>query len=170
MSAPTRRPRVNVPQGTPSYMAPEIVKGTSGSRKSDIWGVGITLLEMLTGKTGYDLSNKFALMFAIGRGALPEIPPGIDQQAATLITSCTKLLATERPTASEILRHPFVNGACAVHREGDCETQVAVLNLAATFSKLQVFSSGARAAGHSVMRISQDSGRLESEELSALGP
>ena len=33
-------------QGTPNWMAPEIIKGVGGSRFSDIWSVGCTVLEM----------------------------------------------------------------------------------------------------------------------------
>jgi serine/threonine protein kinase len=38
-------------RGTPNWMAPETVKRLEYTRYSDIWSVGCTIIEMLTGKT-----------------------------------------------------------------------------------------------------------------------
>jgi len=40
--------------GSPAYMAPELIEGEDASKQSDLWGLGIVLLEALTG------SNPFA--------------------------------------------------------------------------------------------------------------
>ena len=37
-------------KGTPSYLAPEIIKGNDYGVHSDIWSFGILIYEMLTGK------------------------------------------------------------------------------------------------------------------------
>lgn len=36
-------------KGTPNWMAPEIVKSLECTRFSDIWSLGCTLIELLTG-------------------------------------------------------------------------------------------------------------------------
>jgi serine/threonine protein kinase len=43
--------------GTPEYMAPELCSGKEGSSQSDIYSLGILLLEMLTGKAPFKSSN-----------------------------------------------------------------------------------------------------------------
>lgn len=51
------------PPGSPCYMAPELFRGTAGAEQSDIFGLGVTLYEMLTGDYPYgeiDESGNYA--------------------------------------------------------------------------------------------------------------
>lgn len=42
------------------YMAPEVIKNEGISEKSDVWSVGCTVIEMLTGKIPWaDINPKF---------------------------------------------------------------------------------------------------------------
>lgn len=53
-------------KGTPVFMSPEVVINQNYSRKSDVWGVGCTLIQMATGNPPYsEFSNHFAALFAI---------------------------------------------------------------------------------------------------------
>ncbi|CAA7057736.1 unnamed protein product [Microthlaspi erraticum] len=99
-------------KGTPFWMAPEVInpKRTDGYGSSaDIWSLGCTVLEMLTGKIPYcDLENPVQALFRIGRGVLPEIPDTLTPDSQDFILKCLKVNPEERPTAAELLNHPFV--------------------------------------------------------------
>uniref|UniRef100_A0A1J3JZK2 mitogen-activated protein kinase kinase kinase n=1 Tax=Noccaea caerulescens TaxID=107243 RepID=A0A1J3JZK2_NOCCA len=99
-------------KGTPFWMAPEVInpKRTDGyGNSADIWSLGCTVLEMLTGKIPYcDLENPIQALFRIGRGVLPEIPDTLSPDSQDFILKCLKVNPEERPTAAELLNHPFV--------------------------------------------------------------
>ena len=58
--------------GTPYYLSPEICQEKPYNQKSDIWSLGCTMIEMLTGKPPYaGIENCFAVMIRIGRGEVP---------------------------------------------------------------------------------------------------
>jgi eukaryotic-like serine/threonine-protein kinase len=48
--------------GTPDYISPEQVRGGRGDARSDIYSVGVTLYEMLTGQVPFSGPNPFIVM------------------------------------------------------------------------------------------------------------
>jgi mitogen-activated protein kinase kinase kinase 1 len=47
-------------------------------------------------------------LFKIGRGEAPAIPNTISKDARDFVSQCVKPKAEDRPSASELLEHPFV--------------------------------------------------------------
>jgi serine/threonine protein kinase len=55
--------------GTLPYMAPEVVSGTGYTSKVDIWGLGVSLIEVLEGTTANHRLKKHSLMLKLLHGA-----------------------------------------------------------------------------------------------------
>nr|ABK06419.1 HA-tagged protein kinase domain of putative mitogen-activated protein kinase kinase kinase [synthetic construct] len=98
-------------KGTPFWMAPEVInrKDSDGyGSPADIWSLGCTVLEMCTGQIPYSDLEPVQALFRIGRGTLPEVPDTLSLDARLFILKCLKVNPEERPTAAELLNHPFV--------------------------------------------------------------
>jgi len=102
--------------GTPNYMAPEVIKQTSGrSRKADIWSIGCTVLRLLTGRPLWGdrhFDSQAALLYYIANILeLPPLPEGLSAQAQEFIQACLEIDPLKRPSAAELLTFPFAQYA-----------------------------------------------------------
>jgi serine/threonine protein kinase len=88
-------------------------------RRADIWSLGCTVLEMLTGQHPWpDLDNHWSAMFAIARSTEgPPRPAGMSATALDFLDCCLQVDPAQRPTATELLQHPWVATADAARRE-----------------------------------------------------
>lgn len=106
--------------GTPLYMAPEACTG-SVKTASDIWGVGITVHQMLAGNVPYIFTEELPfepLRFMFQLGRLDEHPAAAPQINTALITDATALAFVNqtlkhdpegRPSAEHCLIHTFLS-------------------------------------------------------------
>ncbi|KAI7808902.1 putative mitogen-activated protein kinase kinase kinase 19, partial [Triplophysa rosa] len=97
--------------GTPYWMAPEVINETGHGRKSDIWSIGCTMFEMATGKPPLAHMAKMAALFYIGarKGLMPSLPNDFSTNARDFVQACLTRDPRERPSAKELLRHPFIS-------------------------------------------------------------
>ncbi|XP_022844645.1 mitogen-activated protein kinase kinase kinase 3-like isoform X1 [Olea europaea var. sylvestris] len=97
-------------KGSPYWMAPEVVMNTNGySLAVDIWSLGCTILEMATSKPPWSQYEGVAAIFKIGNSKdMPEIPDHLSNDAKSFIRLCLQREPAARPTASQLLGHPFV--------------------------------------------------------------
>ncbi|CAJ0944558.1 unnamed protein product, partial [Mesorhabditis belari] len=91
--------------GTPHYLAPEVVLGQrEAGRRADIWSMGVTLVEMLTGKVPYrelpDIEATLKIAFEEPQCQLPE---KINESLQTLTRSMMTKSYEDRPTARQLL-------------------------------------------------------------------
>lgn len=99
-------------KGTPYWMAPEVILQTGHSFSADIWSVGCTVIEMATGKPPWSQQyQEVAALFYIGTTkSHPPIPEHLSFEAQDLLLKCLHKEPELRPSASDLLQHPFVTG------------------------------------------------------------
>ncbi|KAH7671061.1 Mitogen-activated protein kinase kinase kinase protein [Dioscorea alata] len=97
-------------KGSPYWMAPEVIMNGSGYNLSvDIWSLGCTILEMATSKPPWSQYEGVAAIFKIGNSKdIPEIPEHLSPDAKNFLKLCFQRNPSARPTAAELLGHPFV--------------------------------------------------------------
>lgn len=108
--------KMNSMTGTPMYMSPEVITGTTtGSQSSiDIWSLGCCVLEMATGRRPWaNLDNEWAIMYHIAAGQLPQLPSA-DQMSEQGLAFLMRTLQRDpllRPTATELLQDPWIQNS-----------------------------------------------------------
>ncbi|KAK7282760.1 hypothetical protein RIF29_11792 [Crotalaria pallida] len=75
---------------------------------ADMWSLGCTVLEMLTGQIPYCELECMQALFRIGKGERPPIPDSLSRDARDFIMQCLQVNPNDRATASQLLNHPFV--------------------------------------------------------------
>ncbi|QBR75443.1 serine/threonine protein kinase [Microbacterium sediminis] len=87
--------------GTLGYLAPEQLRGEAPSPASDVYSLGLVLLEALTGTRVFPAHGGAEALAARHAGPV-EIPPGVPAEWATLLRRMTADDAAERPSALEV--------------------------------------------------------------------
>ncbi|KAK9480840.1 kinase-like domain-containing protein [Lipomyces japonicus] len=96
-------------QGSVYWMAPEVVKQTSYTRKADIWSLGCLVVEMFTGTHPFPEFSQMQALFKIGTQCSPEIPKDVSEEAKDFLGKTFELDFEKRPTAGVLLTHPFLS-------------------------------------------------------------
>ncbi|YCI74412.1 serine/threonine protein kinase [Arthrobacter sp. R1-13] len=86
--------------GTAAYLSPEQAKGAEMGPASDIYSLGLVLLESIKGTVEYPGSAVESAVARLYRA--PEIPPDVPKEWADLLRAMTALDPLERPTAADI--------------------------------------------------------------------
>ena len=102
--------------GTSTYMAPERIQGAKYSIKSDVWSVGLTVMELAIGRFPFDASETAAGGREAGPSGILDLlqqivhepPPRLPKSTAfpasldEMIQSCLQNKADDRPTPREL--------------------------------------------------------------------
>ena len=94
--------------GTPYWMAPEIIEMAGPTTACDIWSVGCTIIELLTGKPPYYDIAPMAALYRIVQDDQPPLPEGISPALEDFLSKCFKKEPVLRMSASELLRHRWI--------------------------------------------------------------
>ncbi|PKB97283.1 kinase-like protein, partial [Rhizophagus irregularis] len=85
--------------GVLPFVAPEVLRGGEFTKSADIYGFGMLMLEIISGKAPFvDRDYDLHLVLAICEGERPPIPEYTPEPYATLMEHCWDPIPTNRPT------------------------------------------------------------------------
>lgn len=98
--------------GTPFWMAPEVIKRRNGGydEKADIWSIGITAIELVTGTPPLSEYDPMKILFEIPNNEPPTLEHhlSLSINIKDFVKYCLKKDPAERPTAKLLLSHRFL--------------------------------------------------------------
>eukprot|EP01080_Neovahlkampfia_damariscottae_P010891 gene10891-3595_t len=98
-------------QGTPHYMAPEIIRGSEYDIAVDVWSLGILSLEMAEGCTPHAELPPLRALYIIATQPPPKLknPNDWSPEFVDFIHCCLIKNPKKRRSVFELLQHPFVS-------------------------------------------------------------
>ncbi len=116
MATQSRMTQSGMLVGTPEYISPEQCRNEQLDGRSDIYALGVTLYQLLSGRTPFDADTPAALVFQIIDGPIPSvgslnptIPPDVQDLVA-------KMMHTDR-------KQRFQSAEDLIHALKDADTQ-----------------------------------------------
>mmetsp|Transcript_2295 Transcript_2295/g.6686 ORF Transcript_2295/g.6686 Transcript_2295/m.6686 type:complete len:356 (+) Transcript_2295:126-1193(+) len=97
--------------GTANYMSPERLSGETYSFASDIWSLGLIMLELIVGEYPYPQAlSYFQLLKTIADGDVPKVPEdaGLSADLKDFVSLCLSKEPNKRPTVTELQEHPWM--------------------------------------------------------------
>ena len=162
-------------KGTPYFMAPEVLGESSYGRKGDIWAVGCTIIQMLTGQPPWKdqkLSGLMQLFTLMQKWEGPPTYP-VDQVSAgcrEVIEWCFQRSEDARPNAEALLSCDFLRVRDELE-DSDERSPMKPANLSNVSGGADLDDSGIMTdLRMKMVRLAQSTESLPSQPNSARGP
>ncbi|GAA5980311.1 hypothetical protein JCM10908_001610 [Rhodotorula pacifica] len=108
--------------GTPNWMAPEVISMDGPTSASDIWSLAATVCELITGHPPYHELVAMSAMFRIVEDDMPPLPESASFELRAFLRRCFSKDPSKRPTAEALFTDPWLL-ACAGDAAQDLRPQ-----------------------------------------------
>jgi serine/threonine protein kinase len=96
LASNTKITKTGTTVGTLAYMAPEQIKGHEVDHRCDIWALGVTLYELMTGKLPFEGEQELSLLYAIVNEE-PVLPSKINPAISTALENIIRQALQKAP-------------------------------------------------------------------------
>ncbi|XVF05759.1 hypothetical protein REPUB_Repub05bG0200000 [Reevesia pubescens] len=96
------------PRGSPLWMAPEVIRGEYQGPESDVWSLGCTVIEMVTGEPAWEGQGFNSLTRIANSVELPQLPTQLSELGKDFVEKCLRRDPNQRWSCDQLLQHPFV--------------------------------------------------------------
>jgi len=153
--------------GTPSWMAPELIKGTHYDEKVDVYSFGVVLFELLSGEIpfaslyGNEMNHVRIVYDVVKHGVRPSLPEYVPSETQALIARCWAQDPKERPSFAEVLQ--------VLNEENAAEKYFCHPHNAHLLDENEILSISARSATYTASTQKSSPSETPSGGSSALG-
>jgi len=147
-------------------MAPEIIQATGHSTSSDIWSLGCTVFELLTGEPPYFNLNPMTAMFKIVQSPAPTLE-GASPPLQAFLSACFQKDPNRRPLAKDLLKTPLFLKPLVANMDVSSIKARVLAERGSGSSTSSSSATGSRGSGVSVTVSSPPSGMTRSPSTSS---
>lgn len=94
--------------GSPYWLAPEIILHRMATPKSDVWSLGATVIEMLTGSPPFSNYGPLPACHAVGEGAKVQYPDYITKECVQFLDACFQHNPVKRARARDLVKYKWI--------------------------------------------------------------
>lgn len=131
----------NTAIGAPFWMAPEVIQEEDYDGRCDVWSLGITIIEMAEARPPHSEVNPMRVLFLIPYKEPPKLahPDRWSNDMNHFVAQCLVKEHENRPTARQLLQHPFIRDVVTELEANKGKSEVIKLMVKASMPAIEKF-------------------------------